>query len=310
MARKKKVVITYQELTPTTLAIKKDKKKVSIFGIFWLIVIFAIFIGGVIYLPEISQYVNDYLNPEITTPDTPSNDTPDDNPDDENPNEIKEYDISTNPEIVMENFKINNIKVENGKIIFDITNTGTDLLDFSQYKYFINLFDQNKKLLQRIMLHDEIIAANETINTSYNLVDSSVSVISLLIIDEKDYPSFVVPASESNTATFTCTKENEKIEYLLNNNKVYAISISYEVLTSDPNFSALEGSYKAMQATYNSVEGVTSNVDINNNTLYFRTIINLNTFKTNNVNIKNVYLKDTDAKVINFEMNAKGFTCN
>ena len=65
-----------------------------------------------------------------------------------------------------------------------------------------------------------------------------------------------------------------------------------------------------MQATYNSVEGVTSNVDISNNTLYFRTIINLNTFKTNNVNIKNVYLKDTDAKVINFEMNAKGFTCN
>ena len=65
-----------------------------------------------------------------------------------------------------------------------------------------------------------------------------------------------------------------------------------------------------MQATYNSVEGVTSSVDINNNTLYFRTIINLNIFKTNNVNIKNVYLKDTDAKVINFEMNAKGFTCN
>lgn len=310
MARKKKIVITYQELTPTTLAIKKDKKKVSIFGIFWLIVIFAIFIGGVIYLPEISQYINDYLNPEITTPNTPSDDKTDDNSSDNNSNEIKEYDITTNPEIVMDNFKINNIKVENGKIVFDITNTGTDLLDFSQYKYFINLFDQNKKLLQRVMLHDEIVAANETINTSYDLVDSSVSVISLLIIDEKDYPSFVVPASESNTATFTCTKDNEKIDYLLNNNKVYAISISYETLSSDPNFSALESSYRAMQATYNSVEGVTSSVDINNNTLYFRTIINLNIFKTNNVNIKNVYLKDTDAKVINFEMNAKGFTCN
>ena len=157
MAKKKKIVITYQELTPTTLAIKKDKKKVSIFGIFWLIVIFAIFIGGVIYLPEISQYINDYLNPEITTPNTPSDDKTDDNSGDNNSNEIKEYDITTNPEIVMDNFKINNIKVENGKIVFDITNTGTDLLDFSQYKYFINLIIIKFMQFQFHMKHCQVI---------------------------------------------------------------------------------------------------------------------------------------------------------
>ena len=44
MAKKKQIVINEEELTPTTLAVVEDKKKVSILGIFWLFLIFAIFI--------------------------------------------------------------------------------------------------------------------------------------------------------------------------------------------------------------------------------------------------------------------------
>ena len=62
MAKKKQIVINEEELTPTTLAVVEDKKKESILGIFWLFLIFAIFIVGVIYLPEISQYINNYFN--------------------------------------------------------------------------------------------------------------------------------------------------------------------------------------------------------------------------------------------------------
>ena len=42
MAKKKQIVINEEELTPTTLAVVEDKKKVSILGIFWLFLIFAI----------------------------------------------------------------------------------------------------------------------------------------------------------------------------------------------------------------------------------------------------------------------------
>ena len=48
MAKKKQIVINEEELTPTTLAVVEDKKKVSILGIFWLFLIFEIFIVGVI----------------------------------------------------------------------------------------------------------------------------------------------------------------------------------------------------------------------------------------------------------------------
>ena len=69
MAKKKMIVVDYdKELTPVTLAVKEDKKKASIFGIVWIVLIFGIFILGVIYLPDIASFVNNYFNPDVVTP--------------------------------------------------------------------------------------------------------------------------------------------------------------------------------------------------------------------------------------------------
>lgn len=62
MAKKKKVTIINQELTPTVLAVKEDKKTVSIIGFLWITLIFVIFIAAVLYLPEVSKFVKKYLN--------------------------------------------------------------------------------------------------------------------------------------------------------------------------------------------------------------------------------------------------------
>ena len=173
MAKKKQIVINEEELTPTTLAVVEDKKKVSILGIFWLFLIFAIFIVGVIYLPEISQYINNYLNPDVVTPDTPS-DNKNNTIDDDNKTTIKEYVISENPEIIFEKFKINNIVVYESNISFDIINTSNEILELANYNYFINLYNQNKKLLQRLMLRDEVVSPNETLKATFSLTDSNV----------------------------------------------------------------------------------------------------------------------------------------
>ena len=73
----KKVIIKDEPLVATTLAIKEDKKKASMFGIIWIILIFGIFIAGVIYLPDLSSYVNNLLNPDITNTGTASNNNKD-----------------------------------------------------------------------------------------------------------------------------------------------------------------------------------------------------------------------------------------
>lgn len=308
MAKKKQIVINEEELTPTTLAVVEDKKKVSILGIFWLFLIFAIFIVGVIYLPEISQYINNYFNPDVVTPDTPS-DNKNNTTDDDNKTTIKEYVISDKPEIIFEKFKINNIAVYESNISFDIINTSNEILELANYNYFINLYDQNKKLLQRLMLRDEIVSPNETLKVTFSLTDSNVYSLTILSISKDNYPAYVATADENNMATLTCTKDYEKVDYLLNNNKVYAISLLYEVGVDDANFNTLYGTYQAMQVAYNSIEGVSSSIETINNVLSFRTIINLNTIGDEKINLKTFYPKDTDAKVMNFELTSMGYTC-
>ncbi len=308
MAKKKQIVINEEELTPTTLAVVEDKKKVSILGIFWLFLIFAIFIVGVIYLPEISQYINNYFNPDVVTPDTPS-DNKNNTTDDDNKTTIKEYVISENPEIIFEKFKINNIAVYESNISFDIINTSNEILELANYNYFINLYDQNKKLLQRLMLRDEVVSPNETLKVTFSLTDSNVYSLTIISISKDNYPAYVATADENNMATLTCTKDYEKVDYLLNNNKVYAISLLYEVGVDDANFNTLYGTYQAMQVAYNSIEGVSSSIETINNVLSFRTIINLNTIGDEKINLKTFYPKDTDAKVMNFELTSMGYTC-
>lgn len=310
MAKKKMIVVDYdKELTPVTLAIKEDKKKASIFGIVWIFLIFGIFILGVIYLPDIASYVNSYFNPDVVTPsggnNNKNNGNDDVNSDDE---KIKEYVISDNLEITFDSFKINNIKKENNKISMDIVNTSNEILDLSKDNYFINMYSEGKKLLKRVMLGDVIVSVGSTYTVSYD-IDDNVYMLSVYNLSKKDYPAYVVTSDESNMGTLTCTKEYEKIDYLTNNNKVYAINLLNEVSSSDTNFNTLYATYQAMKNTYDSVEGISSSLDVINNVLTFRSIINLNVVLDGSINLKSYYPKDTDAKVIYFEMTSMGYTC-
>ena len=310
MAKKKMIVVDYdKELTPVTLAVKEDKKKASIFGIVWIVLIFGIFILGVIYLPDIASFVNNYFNPDVVTPsggnNNKNNGNDDVNSDDE---KIKEYVISDNLEIIFDSFKINNIKKEISKISMDIVNTSNEILDLSKDNYFINMYSEGKKLLKRVMLGDVIVSVGSTYTVSYD-IDDNVYMLSIYNLSKKDYPAYVVTSDESNMGTLTCTKEYEKIDYLTNNNKVYAINLLNEVSSSDTNFNTLYATYQAMKNTYDNVEGISSSLDVINNVLTFRSVINLNVVLDGSINLKSYYPKDSDAKVIYFEMTSRGYTC-
>lgn len=307
LAKKKQIVISEEELVPTTLAVVQDKKKVSVFGMIWIFIIFIIFITGVIYLPEISAYINSYLNPEVVVPSTPSKDNKKED-DTKDETSVKEYKIANDLEITEESFKISNFNIENNTIKFKITNLTSEVLELKDAHYFVNLYSDNKKLLQRIYLQDILSPSSET-DAVYDLSDSSAKVISLVKISEEEYPSHIVTVPEEGVATLTCTKNYEKVEYLLNNNKVYVANLIYEVNTTDVNFNNLYNNYQTLQTTYNNIEGVSSNITLENGLLSFKTIINLSSVKSDTLNLKSVYPFGTDAKVIYFEMTASGYTC-
>jgi hypothetical protein len=308
LAKKKQIVISEEELVPTTLAVVQDKKKANVFGMIWIFIIFIIFIAGVIYLPEISAYINSYLNPDVVVPNTPSKDNKKED-DTKDETSVKEYKIANDLEITEESFKISNFNIENNTIKFKITNLTSEVLELKDAHYFINLYNDSKKLLQRIYLQD-IISPSSEADATYDLSDSSASIISLVKISEEEYPSHIVTVPEEGVATLTCTKNYEKVEYLLNNNKVYVTNLLYEVNTTDANFNNLYNNYQALQTTYNNIEGVSSNITLENGLLSFKTIINLSSVKSDTLNLKTIYPFGTDAKVIYFEMTASGYTCS
>lgn len=308
LAKKKQIVISEEELVPTTLAVVQDKKKANVFGMIWIFIIFIIFIAGVIYLPEISAYINSYLNPDVVVPNTPSKDNKKED-DTKDETSVKEYKIANDLEITEESFKISSFNIENNTIKFKITNLTSEVLDLKDEHYFVNLYSDSKKLLQRIYLQD-IISPSSEADATYDLSDSSASIISLVKISEEEYPSHIVTVPEEGVATLTCTKNYEKVEYLLNNNKVYVTNLLYEVNTTDANFNNLYNNYQALQTTYNNIEGVSSNITLENGLLSFKTIINLSSVKSDTLNLKTIYPFGTDAKVIYFEMTASGYTCS
>lgn len=308
LAKKKQIVISEEELVPTTLAVVQDKKKANVFGMIWIFIIFIIFIAGVIYLPEISAYINSYLNPDVVVPNTPSKDNKKED-DTKDETSVKEYKIANDLEITEESFKISNFNIENNTIKFKITNLTSEVLELKDAHYFVNLYSDNKKLLQRIYLQNILSPSSET-DAAYDLSDSSAKVISLVKISEEEYPSHIVTVPEEGVATLTCTKNYEKVEYLLNNNKVYVANLIYEVNTTDVNFNNLYNNYQALQTTYNNIEGVSSNITLENGLLSFKTIINLSSVKSDALNLKTIYPFGTDAKVIYFEMTASGYTCS
>lgn len=308
LAKKKQIVISEEELVPTTLAVVQDKKKANVFGMIWIFIIFIIFIAGVIYLPEISAYINSYLNPDVVVPNTPSKDNKKED-DTKDETSVKEYTITNDLEITEESFKISNFNIENNTIKFKITNLTSEVLELKDAHYFVNLYSDNKKLLQRIYLQD-IISPSSEADATYDLSDSSASIISLVKISEEEYPSHIVTVPEEGVATLTCTKNYEKVEYLLNNNKVYVANLIYEVNTTDVNFNNLYNNYQTLQTTYNNIEGVSSNITLENGLLNFKTIINLSSVKSDTLNLKTIYPFGTDAKVIYFEMTASGYTCS
>lgn len=306
MARKKRIEIIDKELTPTVLYTKKDKKG----GVLWVFLIFAVFIGLVIFLPDITEYVNSYLNPDVDTPITPIVDEDENDEDDEEDINIIKHTLSNDLIIEESGFSVSNFNIANNQLSFTITNTGTSILDFSQLNYFINLYNNANTLLQRIMVTNQIVVNGGTSTFTYDLVDANVSSIAFLEITPDEYPVHNLPTDANNNATLTCTKDYETVNYVLTNNKVTSIEDIFNVPATDPNYSTLYSNYQALAATYNTFGGINSSVTVLNNVMTFRTTLNLNTITNNPFDNIIYYEQGTDAKVIYFELEASGYTCN
>ncbi|MEG1506220.1 MAG: hypothetical protein RR478_01845 [Bacilli bacterium] len=302
--KKNEVVINNKELEPTVLATLKPKKT----NLIGLILLFIVFIGVVIFLPDISKFVEDYKNKDIpiNAPIKPS-DKLDDKED--LPEEVKKYKYVSDLVITKENFNISNILLNNSNLSFTITNTSKGKLLLSKYNYFLEVYDATDTLISRIKLSEDTINLNDKKEYSYGILKNSIEYFTLREIKSEDYPALSLNEDEKGNSVLECTRVSNVIKYNLLKDKLYSIEEVVTVTLSDPEYVNKLTSYSALATTYNTLSGYAASVNKTEESFIFTSSVNLNMASSNSIKEINYYKKDTTAKIINFEMEARGYSC-
>ncbi|MEG1892504.1 MAG: hypothetical protein RR189_01250, partial [Bacilli bacterium] len=204
--KKNEVVINNKELEPTVLATLKPKKT----NLIGLILLFIVFIGVVVFLPEISKFVEDYKNKDIpiNAPIKP-NDKNEDKED--KPEEIKKYKYTSDLVITKENFSVSNILLNNSNLSFTITNTSKGNLLLSKYNYFLEVYDATDTLISRIKLSEDTINLNDKKEYSYGILKNSIEYFTLREIKSEDYPALSLNEDEKGNSVLECTRVSNVI---------------------------------------------------------------------------------------------------
>lgn len=314
MAKKKveSVVINDQELTPTTIGTLDTKEKSPIL----LFVILAIFLVVALFLPDINNYITNYMSEKNNNKEqvvNPNKDNEEENVPQEEENDSL-YDYAENMEIKADLFGITNIVKKDDSITFNINNATDKELVLDDYKYFLEIYSSEKMLLQRIKISYGTYKANESKEFIYELNNDAKSNIAKIAVLKKtvdDYPEIELTLDDTNNGILTCVKDYETITYTFGNEYLTKISnIVNEPYSSDIAYTTDLQQYQVLAATLNNYEGVSSTL-INNETGFtYTTLIDLRTANIVEIENNNFYEYRTLAKVVKFETESNGFTCN
>ena len=311
MARKKKERIVLEDIELKPQVIGYTYKKKSNLG--RVIFIFIIFLLAVIYINDISVFINNLIGkssaPSINENASNNNKIPN-NSGNNIENKII-YNVFSNTLSIEENgLTLNNFNFTNNLLTFDILNNSGSSIDFSNKKYFIETYTEDKTLLERYKLDIKIMENNSKKNESFNLKNNFY----YLVLEEKqieDYPIVNLKYDDHGYANLTCKKDYETIVYKFSNDEL--LEIKHTIEESDKTISdyyVRYSNYQNKAVSYNNLDGITTS--FNGSLNGYTAIFALDLQKVNLENINEIYYYGykTISKVVSFEMQTYGFVCN
>ena len=204
---KEPIVIDKTPLKATSLGNLETKENGPLVAILWV----GLLVVCIISLPYIADFVQNYQNNKII--DTPTK-KPDHTSDNNTQGEITKdqtiYNFEKNLVITENKFNLSDFSVSNNALTFKITNVGGDVDYFKKHNYFVELFNDDKTLLQRIKFDGITINKSKTITLNVDAV--SFTKISFIEKDVKDYPN-VTLKTVSEIPTLTCQNKDLKVIY-------------------------------------------------------------------------------------------------
>lgn len=314
MARRRKyknVKLEQTELTSTPIGAFENRKKSSI-GAFFII---GVFVLVVFYLPEISEYINNYLETKevpIIKPSTPTPKptVPDPIVDNENLVAFTSDITVKNDEITVSNFKVD---PENLTISYDITNNTNKSMDIAELNYYLEIFNNEQTLVKRVKLTKSVnlnSGAFTNITTDINAeAATTINFIAIVKKSTNDYPLLELTEDGEKKSSLICTYNNEKITYNFQSGLLKEVVSDIKYLNTDTDYQTKYESNVIEVSKYNNTTGVTSSIFNENDGYSIKTIVNLSSASRMYIFNANTFKLDTEAKVVKFEIEAEGFTC-
>jgi len=315
MGNKKKKIKNFKleqdELKPMTIGMFESRKRSSI-GTF---IILTIFVLVIFFLPQITEIINNYLNPETPIVIDPGNNIPDDPIIDDTPSyddTFYEYNESLkiiNDDITVSSFVVDPVK---NTLSFTITNNGA-ALDIEDLNYYIEIYNKERTLIERVKLANETTLASGAFRELTKKISSeSATTIGYLVLVKKtinEYPEVNIKVSEDGSATLVCSNSFEKITYKFKDNKLKELTSEVTHKIEELDYNALYEMHKILVDNYNSKTGIVSTLFQYDAGYNITTNVNLNEASRLYIFSADSFKLDVEPKVVKFEMEAQGFSC-
>lgn len=294
--------------------IKPDKQKSPVA----MLVLFLVLIVFMLFMPPILSFVNQTFNLNIKIPNVNNNNNNSNNNNNNNnkpsQEEIKMYDLSESTSIEMDKLVFNDFRKASDvgyKLAFEIKNTGLSVYKFEK-KLYIEFYNDNKTFIGRSYLENlkEVSSGAETtyIIDINEEIFNNASKIELIQRTEDDYPNITITDGQ-----LTCTNATTNLVYTFDSDqKLTTIKDMYTYTKTEDELSYNSDLvvYKSKMDSLNENDGVTATLSETDSGFITTIYINYASADYQKISSnKNYYIKDTYAKTISFEMNAKGFTC-
>lgn len=218
-----------------------------------------------------------------------------------------ELEIGVATKVIVKQFQFN------GNILsFHVVNAGDNSFSFATENYFMEFYSEANTLLERILLKDIVIPKQASEKFEFLISNSTiknVKKIKLISKEIMDYPNIILEKNNNQEEVLICNKEYENLTYIFQNEKLLRMEHALNYTNQVADYSILFSKWKMEAERLNSINGIQSIFANAGNGFAVNTKVDLNIANIENTNQVYYYPLDTLAKVIKFEMEARGFHC-
>ena len=305
----KNVKINEEELSITKIGEMDTINQSSTF----VLILFGLILIFIFFLPTITNLIKGEDNEKVNY--TESEPTPSENEEQENKdnNEPTMYTITPSLSIPLEeNIQLDAFSLNGNTLSYQINNTSPNRFDFDEENYYLELYSEDDTLLARILLDTNVARTTSTMETIVLNGTTATNAKKILFVkkEESDYPNVELQKNAIEEDILVCSSTIETITYKFKEDKLFEIQDNVNVNSTNTNYISLLNEWKTKSETLNAMNGVNSLLVDAGTSFAVNTSVDLQTAKVSKEDSKYYYEKDTLAKVVNFEMEARGFSCN